>query len=43
LLENEEYRRLFYEADLPQIAAGSLFRVEFKDLTAGSGGTNAPV
>src|SRR6266481_6249989 len=36
LLENEDYRRLFYEADLPQIAAGSLFRVQFKNLTTGS-------
>ncbi len=43
LLENEDYRRLFYEADLPQIAAGSLFRVQFKNLTTGSGGTNRPI
>ena len=43
LLENEDYRRLFYEADLPQIAAGSLFRVQLKKLTTGSGGTNHPV
>ncbi len=43
LLENEDYRRLFYEADLPQIAAGSLFRVQLKKLTAGFGGTNQPI
>jgi len=43
LLENEDYRRLFYEADLPQIAAGSPFRVQFKKLTTGSGGTSHPI
>jgi arginyl-tRNA--protein-N-Asp/Glu arginylyltransferase len=30
LLEEEEYRRTFYEAELPQIAAASPFRVQIK-------------
>jgi len=30
LLEEEDYRRLFYETELPQIAEKSLFRVQIK-------------
>jgi arginyl-tRNA--protein-N-Asp/Glu arginylyltransferase len=30
LLENEDYRRVFYETELPQIATASPFRVEIK-------------
>lgn len=30
LLESEEYRRTFYETELPQLAATSLFRVQIK-------------